>query len=119
MDEIKRERRDWFYSNKAIFDLDFSLHAKIVYLFLCRCSDEDGKSFPSYSKIAEKCDISKPTAMKAIRELENSDILVKEKRENINGDQTSNLYTIKDKPQSSTFTTPVNHVYHPSKGGLP
>jgi len=97
-DMIRRERKDFFFSYNMIFDQPLSEHAKIIYLYLCRCADDEGQSFPGRRKIAEKCSISDRTVDKAIKELINIGLLDKEVRHD--GIKfTSNLYTIYNKPR--------------------
>jgi len=110
----KREKKNWFYSYNMIFDLDISEHAKIVYLYLCRCADSEGQAFPSYSTIAEKCSIGRRTAIKAVKELLAVGLLSVEQRTREDGSLTSNLYTIHDEPQGvdSACETPLVHLVH-------
>jgi len=126
----KKERKNWFYSYNMIFDLDISEHAKIVYLYLCRCADSEGQAFPSYSTIAEKCSIGRRTAIKAVKELLAVGLLSVEQRTREDGSLTSNLYTIHDEPQGvdSACETPpsapgapplVHVVHHPSAPRAP
>lgn len=97
----KKERKNWFYSYNMIFDLPVSEHAKIVYLYLCRCADTEDQAFPSYGTMAKKCSISRRTAIRAIQELEEVGLLTKEERTILKNGKpvnTSNLYTIYDCP---------------------
>ncbi len=71
MDKIRRaSKRDFFIGQNMIFDLEISEHAKITYLYLCRCADDEGQSFPSYNTIASRCSFSRRTALRAIQELQ-------------------------------------------------
>lgn len=127
----KKEKKNWFYSYNMIFEQPISEHAKIVYLYLCRCADSEGQAFPSYNTIAEKCSISRSTAIRAIKELKEAGLLSVEQRIEADGSLTSNLYTIHDEPQpteviqevhhpSVTQTPPlVSHRYHPSVTQIP
>lgn len=104
----KKERKNWFYSYNMIFDLQISEHAKMVYIYLCRCADDEGQAFPSHSTIAQKCSIkSRQTVMNAIAELEDIGLLSKIQRTRKDKGQTSNLYTIYDTP------TPVQQIDTP------
>jgi predicted transcriptional regulator len=94
----KNEKRGWYYSYNIIFDLDLSHQAKLIYVFLCRFADSESQSFPSYSTIAEKCNISVTSVKKAIKELVEARLLVKRKRYREDGSQTSNLYEIFSEP---------------------
>jgi len=106
----KKEKKNWFYSYNMIFEQPISEHAKIVYLYLCRCADSEGQAFPSYNTIAEKCSISRSTAIRAIKELKEAGLLSVEQRIEADGSLTSNLYTIYDEPQPAE----VQEVHHPS-----
>lgn len=110
----KKERKNWFYSYNIIFEYPISEHAKIVYLYLCRCSDEEGQSFPSYKTIAEKCSISKRTAMRAVKELQEVGFLSSEKRADEKGVMSSNLYVIYDSPELEDESTLVTESHYPS-----
>jgi hypothetical protein len=125
---VKKERKNWFYSYNMIFDQPISEHAKLIYIYLCRCADSEGKSFPSHATIGLKCGIkSRQTVINAIKELEQIGLLCKEVRLNKGGGQTSNLYTIYDSPTgqdddlcpadghplSSQQTPPVQQVDSP------
>lgn len=113
------QSQGYFKAPDAIFDLPISTHAKLVFLFLCRCSNKEGTCFPSLSKIAKACSISKPTAIKAIKEIK-AHLLIKVQR--IKGEKfDKNVYTLLVNnfhqpskadlpPQSTTFTTPVKQV---------
>lgn len=104
MDKIrKKERKNWFYSYNVIFDLDIPYYAKIVYLYLCRCADEESQAFPSYSTIATKCSISRRSAIRAVKILQEIGLLEKQNRIiESNGKiiNTSNIYYIYDAPQT-------------------
>jgi hypothetical protein len=63
--------RDWFDSPNAIFrpDLSLSVHARLVYLYLCRRDADRGKAFPGYTRMAADCGVSRRTAIHAVQEL--------------------------------------------------
>ena len=113
MNNIRKERKNWFYSYNIIFDSELSEHAKIVYLYLCRCADEESQSFPSYNTIAKKCSISRRTAIRAVQELEDVGLLSRDRRTKAKNGKlvnTSNLYTIHETPQKGV----VPEGHHPS-----
>lgn len=110
----KKERKNWFYSYNMIFDQPLSEHAKLVYIYLCRCADDEGQAFPSHSTIAQKCSIkSRQTVINAIAELENIGLLTKVKRTRKDKGRTSNLYTIYDAPPVQQIDTPCPADGHP------
>jgi len=100
MDTIrKNERKNWYYSYNLIYDLELSIHAKMVYTYLCRCADSDGQAFPSLNDIAKKCSIkSRQTVVNAIKELEGARLLSKERRTRENKSQTSTMYAVYHEP---------------------
>ena len=110
MDTIrKNERKNWYYSYNLIFDMGLSIHAKMVYTYLCRCADSDGQAFPSLNDIAKKCSIkSRQTVVNAIKELEEARILSKERRTRENKSQTSTMYIVLDASRASESAHPVN-----------
>lgn len=98
---IKQEKKGWFYSYNIIFELSLSEHAKLIYLYLCRCADNESQSFPSYNDMAKKCSVSQKTAIRAIKELETHGLIHHKQRTISRGEKlslTSNLYTIFDQP---------------------
>jgi hypothetical protein len=99
MDKVRKdERRNWFYSYNMIFNLDISCHAKLIYMYLCRCADSEAQSFPSRNTIGKNCSISLTSVKNAMRELLKSRLLIKEEQFRSDGSQTSNLYTIFPEP---------------------
>ncbi len=62
---------DWFDSPNAIFrpGLSLSVHARLVYLYLCRRDADRGKAFPGYTRMAADCGVSRRTAIHAVQEL--------------------------------------------------
>lgn len=111
-DTIRRAKRDFFYSYNMIFDQPISSQAKLVYIYLCRCADQDGQSFPGMRTIAKKCDVALRSAQRAMRVLEECGLVTREEQHTTNAhggvQQLSNLYTIYDEPTTPncTFVTP-------------
>ena len=102
---IKKERKNWFYSYNMIFEQNISSQAKLIYLYLCRCADEEGHAFPSFKTIADKCTISRSSVIRAIKELIDIGLLEKNKRVRANKSQASNLYYIFDEPNTIPSVT--------------
>jgi hypothetical protein len=99
LDKVRKdERKNWFYSYNMIFSLDISCHAKLIYMYLCRCADSEAQSFPSRNTIGKNCSISLTSVKNAMKELLNVRLLVKEEQFRSDGSQTSNLYTIFPEP---------------------
>ena len=98
--EPQTERKEFFYCYNMIFKLDLSIHAKIIYVFLCRLSDKRGRCYPSMEHIGEACSIkSRTTINTALKELEKIGLLNKNNRRRITGGNTSNEYFIYDCPK--------------------
>lgn len=58
----------------------------------------DGQCFPSYQTIAEDTGVSRPTAIKYIKKLQQVGLIEVQPRFNRRGDPTSNLYTLTNLP---------------------
>lgn len=100
--EIKKaERRNWFFSYNAIFEMDISIQAKMLYLYLCRCADSQAMSFPSKSTMMRHCSMGRTSVGNALRELEKAQLLKRESRYRENMSQTSNRYTIYPEPYNN------------------
>jgi len=85
----------FFWAYDSVFERkDVPAYGKLVYLYLCRRANADGKSIPSYQTIADDCGLSRRTAIRAIKELETIGLLVITKRKRENNSNTSNLYLI-------------------------
>ena len=94
----KVERKDWFYSYNMIYKSGLSIHAKILYTYLCRCADSMAHSFPSKRNMMEACSMGRTSAGKALRELETARLLVRTFRYRPNNGQTSSDYLIFPEP---------------------
>lgn len=110
----------YFQTPNSIFDLDIEViaeqrskikgvkevtvvkrpmkpHEKLVYIYMCRCGNNGGQAFPSYDKIAEKCGISRSSAIEVIKVLEKNNLIVKNYRQKLkSNEQDSNEYIILD-----------------------
>lgn len=71
----------YFKVDDSIFDLKLSSASKLVYIYLCRCSDKQGRSFPSIRKISRSCSLSRQTVSNALKELVEFGLLRVEKHE--------------------------------------
>ncbi len=91
----KNERKKRFYGNALVFEPDLSIQAKMVYTYLCRCADREGRAFPSLNEMGKKCSIgAKRTVLRAIAELEDAGLLRVTRRTGQDGGKLSNLYTL-------------------------
>lgn len=95
----------YFHAPNKIFEVDdLKVHDKIVYLYLCRCG-HNSTAFPSYNGIAKKCSISKSSAIRAVKALQDKGLLIKHTRRNSHDDRNkSNVYEVV--PPSVTQTPP-------------
>lgn len=89
-------RKNWFWESNSIFDCNLSCYALVVRLYLARCAGENRVAFPSISNIAAHCAISRATVKRALAELEEKGLLVKETRRDESGEYTSNVYILLD-----------------------
>ena len=81
MDKLQDKRRaGWFWDSNTIFDSGLSAYAILVRLYLARCADSDGVSFPAIATIANKCNISRASVVRALKELEAKGWLCREPR---------------------------------------
>jgi len=103
MEKTNRET-DIFYAYSFIFLEKVSMQAKILFLYLCKLADRDGKCFPSHRSMSRCCNISKSAACGAIRELEQKGILTRDRRFRHDGMQTSNWYRIKTDSEAWFFS---------------
>lgn len=67
-------------TRNGIIRRPIKIEEKIVYLYLCRCANGNGQSFPSYQTIADKCCISSRKAIEVVDTLERSGLLKKIQR---------------------------------------
>ena len=83
-----------FRADNAVFVLSVGRQAKLLYLYLCRCADEYGCSFPSIANMARACSMSESSIHKVLRELTAQKVVVVDSRLRANGSQASNAYTV-------------------------
>ena len=81
-----------FYS--AIYQEDLSARAKLVYMYLKDRSDKDSRCWPAIRTIAKELGLSRSTVKRALDDLCQAGLLVKEPRRRENGGCTSNLYRL-------------------------
>ncbi|RPF49619.1 helix-turn-helix protein [Thermodesulfitimonas autotrophica] len=87
-------RKDWFWDHNAVFDSDLSANAKLVRLYLARCADGERAAYPSLNTIASRCGLSKPTVIKALKELEEKGWLVRTGRVTAKQEHQTNVYLL-------------------------
>lgn len=95
----------YFQVPNDIFDLDIKVRdsglqrklrtsEKLVYIYLCRCSNQGSNAFPSYKTIGDKCGISRRKAIDAIKLLLKNRLLIKQVRPKDNKDNETNTYEV-------------------------
>ena len=77
----EREERGRFGVDERVVELArLTPSAKKVYIYLSKIADKDGYCFPFYRTIARRCSVSESAVSKAIRELEDAELLTKRQR---------------------------------------
>lgn len=81
--------------DKSIYQLKvLSKSAQKVYVYLSAIADKDGFCFPFYKTIASRTKLSESTVSKAIKDLEEIQLITHQKRASRRG-ASSNLYHVK------------------------
>ncbi len=86
--------KEFFQAPNAVFKLDMNKHEKLVYLYLCRCTNQGTPAFPGYGNIAKSCSMSRPIAVQAIKSLEEKGRISKTRRPKSNKGWESNTYHV-------------------------
>lgn len=80
---------------KRIYDLALPHRAVAVYCYLCDRSQKTDSCFPSVRRIASDLNLNDRTVYRALRDLEDAGMIVREKRTRVSGARSSNLYKIR------------------------
>ncbi|ENY8389676.1 helix-turn-helix domain-containing protein [Clostridioides difficile] len=96
MDLLKDARKkEWFWlENEVIDNSSLSMHEKMAYITLARYADNESICFPSNATIAKKMGCSINTARKAIKNLEEKQLIKKIPRKKNEKENDSNLYCV-------------------------
>jgi predicted transcriptional regulator len=105
--EQTKQKPQLFYSYTFIFLENLSVFAKLIFIYLCRLADRNGKCFPSQRNMARCCNMSISTIGLAIRQLEQAGLLMRDRRFRNDGMQTSNWYKIKTDNTSWFYSYPL------------
>ncbi|CAK7086342.1 MAG: hypothetical protein ENTB_04137 [Enterocloster aldenensis] len=81
-----------------IYAKDLPHRAKTVYMYLKDRCNRDNQCYPAIGTIARELQLSRRTVERAIADLEQAGLLVKEQRWRENGGRSSLLYTLKVPP---------------------
>lgn len=82
----------YFQTPNSIFEAGLNEHELVTYVYLARCGNHGGQAFPSYKDIADKCGISRSTAIRSVKSLEEKGLLSKQVRRNGACSNQSNIY---------------------------
>lgn len=94
-----KRKKNWFWDSNEIFASNLSSYGKLVRLYLARCANSDRQAWPSYTRIAKDCGVSRDTAKRAIAELEEKGWIKKTVQRKHNGEYYSNIYFLCDPPE--------------------
>ena len=83
------------YYDSIYQDQELGPRAKAVYIFLKDHADKDGACWPGINTIAAGVSLSRSTVKRALDDLVQAGLVVKERRWRGNGSLTSNLYLIR------------------------
>jgi predicted ArsR family transcriptional regulator len=98
----------YFYTYNAIFDAKVSGNARIVYAYLCKCANRDGKSYPSHKAIAAACGIGVTTVKKSLAELESAELVAVRGQARPDKGRRGSLYTVVKTAVKGFFMTYAN-----------
>ena len=88
----------YFKLSNNIFELGLKPNEFVVLAYIARCSNNNSKAFPSYNKIAEKCNIGLSTAKRVVGDLVKNGLLIKEHRlTDDNKSNSTNAYSLTEK----------------------
>ena len=79
----------------AIYSEDLPHRAKAVYMYLKDRCNQNNQCYPAIGTIAKELRLSRRTVDRAIADLEQAGLLMKEQRWRENGGRSSLLYTLK------------------------
>lgn len=100
--------------NEYITDENLDCYEYRILCFLCKLSDEENTSYPSYETIARKTNISISKVKRAIEHLIDMEYISKKTRTKNNGGRASNIYTVSEKTcedNSLAFTDIKDSVF--------
>jgi len=93
-----RRRSGWFWIDNEVFDLQLKPSVFMVYCFLVRIADRGSEiACISIRKMAKILDMSPWTVQKALKKLEDLNMIRKTRRETAKGNKIANLYRLTPK----------------------
>jgi hypothetical protein len=105
----------YFQVPNSVFDdreLDLKPFEKLVLTYIYRCSNQGAEAYPSYKTIADRCGISRTSAVNVIKSLTRKGCIKRTKRPKSNNDNDTNIYKVTLKPG-------MGDLLAPSKGDIP
>ena len=123
MNEIKTstDQRNFSMIYHDFLDSDFlDSYEKMIFIYLKRFADSEGKCFPSINKLAKVSKFSKSTILRTLKSLEEKEVISIEHRKTDKGNK-SNIYTLHDyagtwqKKELSAPTTDAQESQHKYK----
>ena len=123
MNEIKTstDQRNFSMIYHDFLDSDFlDSYEKMIFIYLKRFADSEGKCFPSINKLAKVSKFSKSTILRTLKSLEEKEVISIEHRKTDKGNK-SNIYTLYDyagtwqKKELSAPTTDAQESQHKYK----
>jgi DNA-binding transcriptional regulator YhcF (GntR family) len=102
------ESGTYFYTYSAIFEANVSGSARLVYAYLCKCADREGKSYPSHKTIGSVCGIGVTTVKKALSEIEGAGFITIRGQARPDRGRRANIYTIVKEAVKGFFLTYAN-----------
>ena len=109
-------QKGYFQVDNNIFDnhtLGLSLHVKMVYIFLSRCSNQGATAFPSYKTIAKRCGMSKRSGVKAVGVLEERRFITVDRSKHSTIKNNANQYKVLPLPGLKKNVAPERRVLEP------
>lgn len=98
-----QNKTNFFSVQNRIFDQGVSANAKLVYMYLSKCADCFGKSWPAQKTIATSCSLGITAVKSALEELKQERIITVSARYRENGGKSSNMYMIMDRENKNRF----------------
>lgn len=80
----------------SIYATDLPHRAVTVYMYLKERANKEGICWPAVSTMSRELSLSRSTIQRALRELERTGWLVKERRWRENGSSSSNRYSVQN-----------------------
>lgn len=107
---------------RDVMTMKINIYSKAVYCHLVSYAGEKVRCYPSLKTICSDLDISKPTVIKAIKELISVGLLVADKKKTALGEHENNVYYpmyIMDENVVNEIDNPDKQIYNCSKSDLP